>query len=61
MKYEKFDAVSAIDFVDGQQDCRDGREADESRSPDYTRGYGAEYELEQIRSHRSLSNECNRY
>lgn len=38
------------DFIQGQQDCREGKPHEEGRSKDYDRGYQCEYELEQIRS-----------
>ena len=39
------------DFLEGARDCREGNPAREDKSQDYYRGYGAEYELEQMLGH----------
>jgi hypothetical protein len=39
------------DFLAGQQDCRNGKEADPKRSENYQRGYGFEYGLGEMASH----------
>ena len=36
------------DHLDGQMDCKEGREAQEGRADAYYDGYGAQYELEQV-------------
>lgn len=36
------------DFLQGQQDCQEGKQAKENASDAYNRGYGAEYEMQQI-------------
>ena len=36
------------DFLQGQKDCKDGKPAKQNASDDYNRGYGAEYEIQQI-------------
>ncbi len=41
------------DFIDGQQDCRDGYPAEIGRNLNYYTGYKYEYELEQVATHRS--------
>jgi hypothetical protein len=38
------------DFIDGQEDCKKGKEADMKRSEDYLRGYSVQYGLEQMQS-----------
>jgi hypothetical protein len=38
------------DFVDGQIDCQDGKEADMTRGKYYIKGYSFQYELEQVQS-----------
>jgi hypothetical protein len=38
------------DFADGQRDCKEGKEADMTRSDDYIRGYDVQYQLEQMQS-----------
>ena len=43
-----------VDFVDGQQDCRDGIPHQADRGKDYDRGYAYEYEAEQVFTHRGL-------
>jgi hypothetical protein len=43
------------DFLQGQKDCRNGK-PHKSGSTEYNRGYSVEYELEQMRTHRSLQN-----
>lgn len=42
-----------VEFVDGQQDCRDGVPHKAGMSESYDAGYGAQYELEQIMEARS--------
>jgi hypothetical protein len=44
-------------FIDGQRDCRDKGIAKSGQSPQYYRGYGVEYALEQQRTARSRENE----
>ena len=36
------------EFLRGQQDCKVGVEHKPNQHPDYDRGYGAEYEAEQL-------------
>ena len=36
------------DHLDGQRDCKEGREAQKGREDAYYDGYGAQYELEQV-------------
>jgi len=36
------------DFLQGQRDCEEGIPHQEGKSEAYDRGYGAQYELEQI-------------
>jgi len=42
------------EFIDGQKDCRAGKPHKPGRSKDYDSGYSVEYELEQIRTARSM-------
>lgn len=35
-------------FMQGQRDCEQGKPADENKPEAYQRGYGAQYELEQV-------------
>ena len=44
-------------FIDGQRDCRDKGKPEIGRNPEYYRGYGVEYALEQQRTGRSRENE----
>ena len=44
------------DFYEGQLDCERGHEAKENKIPDYYRGYGYQYEKEQIEGA-----ECERF
>jgi hypothetical protein len=44
-------------FIDGQRDCRDYGKPEIGRNPEYYRGYGVEYALEQQRTGRSRENE----
>ena len=37
------------EFLQGQKDCRDGIPHEQGSSEDYTRGYAAQFEIEQIR------------
>lgn len=39
-----------LEFIEGQQDCREGKLHEEGKSEDYNRGYRCEYELEQIKA-----------
>ncbi len=36
------------DHLDGQRDCKEGRDAQEGRDDAYYDGYGAQYDLEQV-------------
>ena len=38
------------DFLQGQRDCRDGVPHEQGKSDAYTRGYGTQYERDQLRS-----------
>ena len=39
-----------FEFARGQKDCRDGLPARIDESRDYQRGYGFEYEMQEIKS-----------
>ena len=41
------------DFIDGQKACRDGKSCPDMASEAFVRGFGCEYALEQIKTHRS--------
>lgn len=43
-----------IDYIDGQQDCRDGIPADPNRNQSYQDGYSHQFHVEQVATHRSL-------
>jgi hypothetical protein len=43
--------MNAQEFMRGQQDCKDGKPHTD-QGVDYNRGYAAQYEMEQILSHR---------
>jgi len=45
-----------LDFIRGQEDCKKGVEH-KSGSEDYTRGYSAQYELEQMNTERTSQEE----
>jgi len=47
------------EFIRGQTDCKKGIPHKENQSPDYDRGYCAQYELEQVNAERT-SNESRR-
>ena len=47
--------LSADDFLRGQRDCRDGVPHKPNQSRDYARGYGAQYEMEQVTTELSMS------
>lgn len=44
------DKLSIMDFLQGQQDCREGVPHEDGKGESYDRGYATEYELEQMRS-----------
>lgn len=46
---EIFKPTPLNEFIQGQQDCKDGCEP-QSQSEDYLRGYGFQYEIEQAQS-----------
>lgn len=39
---------NVLEFVNGQQDCRDGKPHIDGNGESYDRGYACQYELEQI-------------
>lgn len=41
------------DFVRGEEDCKAGRPHKEGQSPEYDKGYGFQYQKEQIDTARS--------
>lgn len=41
---------NVIEFVNGQQDCRDGKPHEDGKGASYDAGYAAQYELEQMLS-----------
>ena len=41
--------INALEFMRGQQACKEGKECESWRSESFTRGYAAQYELEQLR------------
>lgn len=49
--------MSVIDFIQGQEDCRNGIPHQAGKPEDYDRGYGYEYEKEQLASEGVLSND----
>jgi hypothetical protein len=53
---EAIDIISD-DFLRGQRDCMEGKPHQLGESESYDRGYGAEYESEQIKTEMSLQNE----
>ena len=38
------------EFIDGQQDCRDGKPHFDGKGESYVAGYSTQYQLEQIQS-----------
>ncbi len=40
--------INESDFLRGQRDCKDGRPHKSGQSHSYDRGYGAQYEKEQL-------------
>ena len=40
--------VNADEFIQGQKDCKEGKQTTGNESDDYLRGYAAQYNLEQI-------------
>jgi len=38
------------DFIDGERDCKQGKDADPKRSENYQRGYGFQYGIEESKS-----------
>lgn len=49
-----------ISFIDGQRDCRDGKDAEPKSFHDkesYLAGYGAQYQLDEINSNQGDKNE----
>jgi len=40
--------MNIFDFVQGQQDCKNGKPHEAGHSLDYDRGYATQYELEQV-------------
>lgn len=44
---QKPNNIDALDFIQGQKDCRDNGEAKENMSESYYRGFAAQYQLEQ--------------
>lgn len=45
--------LNVSDFIDGQRDCREGKEHIEGKSESYDRGYMNQYHLEQLKDWRS--------
>ena len=43
----KGNTMNIFDFVQGQQDCKNGKPHEAGHSLDYDRGYATQYELEQ--------------
>ena len=41
------------DFIDGQKACAEGKSCPDMASEAFVRGFGAQYELEQVKTHRS--------
>jgi hypothetical protein len=58
MSKQKIEAALDKDFADmflqGQIDCREGREAKKDMPDGYNRGFGCEYEVEQINTEMML-------
>jgi hypothetical protein len=50
----KYGCDFAPDFLRGQSDCKQGLPHDPSQSEAYTRGYSAQYSLEQVLTARSI-------
>ena len=45
---EQGNTMNIFDFVQGQQDCKNGKPHEAGHSLDYDRGYATQYELEQV-------------
>lgn len=48
--------IVADDFLRGQRDCKNGEPHKSGQSESYDRGYGAEYEKEQVLTEMSRQN-----
>lgn len=42
--------INAVEFMRGQQACKEGKDCEAWRSESFVRGYAAQYELEQLES-----------
>ena len=47
---ENLKIPSLNDFIDGERDAKEGKPANESRSEDYQRGYGFQYQMDELKS-----------
>jgi len=44
--------IEIYEYVDGMKDCREGAEH-KNRNPSYNRGYAAEHEMQEVRTHQT--------
>ena len=44
-------------FLQGQRDCKEGKPHEAGKPEDYNRGYGSQYEAEQLATEMGLRNE----
>ena len=51
------DGLNIIDFIEGMAACQNGQLSDPSKSESWLRGWGAEYQLEEINSKQAERNE----
>lgn len=42
--------MNTDEFMQGQQDCKDGKPHEAGRGESYDRGYAAQYELDEVKS-----------
>lgn len=53
--------MNSEEFLKGQQDCKAGNAHKNGQSESYERGYSAQYEIEQLLTHKTSKNyETNR-
>ena len=49
--------LSVMEFIEGMAACQKGQLSDQSKSESWLRGWGAEYQLEEINSKQAERNE----
>jgi len=52
-RYEEAKAMHTEEYLRGAGDCKAGRPAKTDAHPDYNRGYGKQYEFEQVKTEMS--------